>query len=608
MSPHSQSSDPDRSQESQSSLCDALFPTHLVPTNERGLAEQIDFFNAMILFLFGMALFFAATGVLVTGTVDTNSQTTTASDRTADRLAGDLFVNGSPSFNLTASPDCLESFFNQTRNPDCGQTGSYYDSPSSAEFARLAAGLPSDFAVNITVRNSAGDTVRWNAPVENATISNTSTIGTDATSARVKTQYNITGSSSQTPTLQLEYRKANTIPWTTVSVENAADGEALTTLNSLTPATTYEYRALLNVYGDSDTGQQQTFTTSGAGATIETKDASAGRTTATLKANLTDLAGVDTAVVEFNYSRTNSNRPEQTVTVGERSVGSVSANITDLDPDTEYSFRPIVRLNNKVVTGEKREFTTGVLDIEVATRGANETVVSGEVISVTGSSPVEINTTIILVGDNDLPNRMIDAGTIQGPGTFSADVGDNLRDKYLAYKASASFTQGGETISDEGIPTAFPPAQATAQGISTGETHQSQPKTQTDGSRPTASLSTHSHTFQPTGPLSTEPETEVDATQNRQTTKVTPASGSSADRRTPLQAQPTMLMNGDDTQQRTLLFQSGGANANVTVFSIGALAESRDQEPAGQTIRTLKVTLPDGTTEFWTLEVTVWIP
>lgn len=597
--------------------------THLIPSHDdRALAEQIDFANAMLLLLFGMGLFFAATSVLLTDSADTSAQTSVASDRAADRLADDLFVNGSPTTTPTASTACLESFFNRTANPTCGQTGPHYNSTtiSSLRFAQRATGMPSDFAINITVRNADGDVVRWNAPANNATVSTRNASSRTATSATLTATYTVDGQLSQPPSIQFQYRKANSIPWTTVPADAVQPGRAGVTIQSLTPNTTYEYRAVIDVYGDSDIGQQRTVTTPPTSVAILTRTADAGLTEATLRANLTTVAGTDTATVSFEYGKAGST-DLQTVDVGEQTTGLVSTTVSDLEPSTTYEFRPIAQTASGTDKGSNQSFTTDEPNIETTTSNpepglGDTTVLGGTITSVTGTPP--FNASLILIGsDPDTENQRIDAGQLNTAGEFSRSVSTGALDSYSAFKAVANLSVAGVSVSDEGNAKALPRGRSQH----APETSQTASDPGSPTSLGTASTDSSPRTLQttPTVPHPTElahpPDntvqpTHIAANPSSVTTHSVvqePASPEPSHTQSPTHKSRSSQLHDSTTQVASLLsFQSSPSNSNITRFTVGAPVDPGPQQATTQALRVFRVTLPDGSTEFWTLEVTVW--
>lgn len=130
-------------------------PTRLL-ASERGQAEQIDFLNGMIIFLFGLGLFFASGSVLFAVGVDSEPDLETAAHNADQRLVDDIFVT-TPG-GIPANLSCVAAYFAMEEHDRCGLRPATFDTaaPTESHWLRRSLGLGPDLDVNVTIRTGDG--------------------------------------------------------------------------------------------------------------------------------------------------------------------------------------------------------------------------------------------------------------------------------------------------------------------------------------------------------------------------------------------------------------------------------------------------------------------
>jgi hypothetical protein len=157
--------------------------------------------------------------------------------------------------------------------------------------------------------------------------------------------------------VSFEYGTTTGYGSTTTPQSFTAAGTYSADISSLTPNTTYHFRAkavgsAATVYGD-----DKTFITTTA-ASISTLDAdNITATSSILNGNLISLGSDSNAIISFEYGTTSSygyTTPEQNVGI----VGQFSNVISGLTPNTTYHFRAKAVGSSKTVYGDDKTFVT----------------------------------------------------------------------------------------------------------------------------------------------------------------------------------------------------------------------------------------------------------
>jgi phosphodiesterase/alkaline phosphatase D-like protein len=130
---------------------------------------------------------------------------------------------------------------------------------------------------------------------------------------------------------------------------------------SLTPGTTYYYRAVADGDGPPVYGVEKTFTTLTTAPTVTTNDASNPATTsATLNGNLTTLGTAATVNVSFEWGTATGAYTQTTANQSRTITGAFSADLAagSLTPGTTYYYRAKADGDGAPVYGVEKSFTT----------------------------------------------------------------------------------------------------------------------------------------------------------------------------------------------------------------------------------------------------------
>lgn len=161
-----------------------------------------------------------------------------------------------------------------------------------------------------------------------------------------------------------EYRASGADGWTetkAVAPDSAAGVSAA--VDDLDPGTTYEFRVVAEATdGDADVGAVESFETLPDPA-VETGAATAvDDESATVSGDLVDLGGADAATVAVQYRAAGESAWAETDGETLTAPGAFDASLTDLDPETEYEYRAVVRADGVVETGATETLTTDVAE------------------------------------------------------------------------------------------------------------------------------------------------------------------------------------------------------------------------------------------------------
>lgn len=269
---------------------------------------------------------------------------------------------------------------------------------------------------------------------------NVSYIGSD--SATLEGTLKNLGAASSTDVF-FEYRQLGESVWnsTTTDIKNSPD-KFSKTITGLTTDVEYEYRAAVNASdGDTDTGTIQTFTPRPIG--LITKEATdVTNDTATLRVDLTDLGGAESADVSFQYRKQGSSTWINTNSQEIESTGIVSESLDGLDVESIYEFRAtatssdgdsatssIVTFNTRLVTTENSS------DIDTNSVSLNSTVYS-----LGGATSAEIFFEYRETGEsiwNTTPKETITSG-----GPFSQSISGLTVDTQYEFRVQFNASDG----------------------------------------------------------------------------------------------------------------------------------------------------------------------
>jgi hypothetical protein len=173
---------------------------------------------------------------------------------------------------------------------------------------------------------------------------------------------------ASTVTVSFEYGLTTSYGSTTTGIPMSSTGNFNSGISSLSPGTTYHFRA--KAVGDGTSyGNDQTFTTTVLTPPSVTTNAATGITSnsATLNGNLTSKGTAGTITVSFEYGLTTS-YGSTTTGIPMSSTGNFNSGISSLSPGTTYHFRAKA-VGDGTSYGDDQSFTT--LSTVVVTRVPN---------------------------------------------------------------------------------------------------------------------------------------------------------------------------------------------------------------------------------------------
>ena len=160
-------------------------------------------------------------------------------------------------------------------------------------------------------------------------------------------------------------------------------------INGLQINTTYHFRTVAKNKAGLAYGIDLTFTTHMVKPSVITKQATnVTSSAATLNGELTDLGGVDSCQVWFEYGTT-TNYGSATPAIN--ATSSFSINISNLQPGKTYHFRAVAKNKAGIAYGIDMVFTTSTLKANVSTKSINYAIVlNGELTDLGGDTSCQV--------------------------------------------------------------------------------------------------------------------------------------------------------------------------------------------------------------------------
>jgi len=218
-------------------------------------------------------------------------------------------------------------------------------------------------------------------------------------------------------------------------------------ITGLKPASTYYYRSAAFASGGNIYGQYSTFqTTSSSPVTVYTNPASSiSSNTATLNANIGSMGNVRPITIYFKYGKDNQ-MGGATIPQTLNSPGTVSFQLTDLVPGTNYFFEAIAETPGGQVYGGQEIFTT-IATSRIAVTTLPATSVSGNTAILNGNLNDPGNTPTVQVwfeyGTTADYGNSSEMQTMNSSGPFSTSITGLAAGRTYYYRTVALNPTGG---------------------------------------------------------------------------------------------------------------------------------------------------------------------
>jgi subtilisin family serine protease len=255
----------------------------------------------------------------------------------------------------------------------------------------------------------------------------------------------------------------------TLAKTRQSSGSYEIAVDGLTPETTYAFQAVATTGEDTATGAEQTVTTAAPPLSVETLDPiGVGQTEATVRAELTELGGADTADVSIEFGPEGGD-PETIAVFTRESPDTVEATVTELDPETTYVYTAVAETSDETDTGAEVTFETDPLPLSVETTDATEVgqetaTLRGELEETGGANTVSATFEYWVEGTDDRQETL--AKTLQSAGSYEIAVDGLSPETTYAFRALATSDRETDEGQTETFTTDAPPLAVETVGVS----------------------------------------------------------------------------------------------------------------------------------------------
>jgi len=327
----------------------------------------------------------------------------------------------------------VDVFFEYGENTSYGRTTPVEAKTGKGTFSASLIGLDPGTTYHFRAQANAGaygtaigaDVTFATVPPMTPAVDTLGSANVTATSAIINGNLTSMGS-ADTVSVSFEYGTTTSYGTTTTAQAMSGTGEFNTEITGLSPGTTYHFRVKADggEHGIAE-GDDRSFTTQTPTSPVVRSSPATGITSvnATLNGELIYLGSASTANVSFEYGTTTSygsNTTAQAMT----DTGIFGANLTGLDPGTDYHFRAVATANGTANGADKTFRTLAPIPPVVITSAAsnvtsNTTTLSGNLTSLGTATTVDV---FFEYGTTTSYGTTTPAQEMTGTGAFSANL------------------------------------------------------------------------------------------------------------------------------------------------------------------------------------------
>lgn len=239
--------------------------------------------------------------------------------------------------------------------------------------------------------------------------------------------------------VRFKYKQSSSSTWSYTSWKSRSPGSFSETVSGLDSDTNYEFQAIAEAGGYSDSGYDDTFKTDQKNPSLSCTTKQVGLTqtnTAQLRGSYSEQYLSGDATVYFEYKKTSSSTWNTTGTRSEPD-GSFLIEATGLDTDTSYEYRAVAEIGGKSDKGSTKPFSTDSVNpyLSCYTDGASTDTDGADVSgSFQGANFGSVHAYFKYRKDENSSWNTVDADNspFTSEGSFSARINDgsDMQQKY----------------------------------------------------------------------------------------------------------------------------------------------------------------------------------